>query len=64
LKTTGRMLGQKSIKTTEKYVRANRQAISDSMENVEARLFNRDGSLKSKNGLAANKGKLIEMKIV
>jgi integrase len=64
LKTTGRMLGQKSIKTTEKYVRANRQAISESMENVEARLFNRDGSLKSRNGLTANKGKLIEMKIV
>ncbi|ANI89252.1 hypothetical protein A9P82_08075 [Arachidicoccus ginsenosidimutans] len=46
LKTIGKMLGQKSIKTTEVYVRANKRNISENMEMVKEKLFNENGSLK------------------
>jgi len=48
LKTVSRMLGQKSVKTTEVYVRANRRNISEEMEKVEKLLFTLDGKLKAK----------------
>ena len=41
------MLGQKSVKTTEIYVRANRKLIASSMDMVEQKLFTKDGELKS-----------------
>ena len=40
------MLGQKSVKTTEIYVRANREVIASSMDMVENKLFTKDGELK------------------
>lgn len=43
LKTVSRMLGHKSIKTTEVYVRANRQNISEHMNKVKEQLFTREG---------------------
>jgi site-specific recombinase XerD len=46
LKTISRMLGQKSVKTTEIYVRANRQNISANMDMVEEKLFTEQGELK------------------
>jgi integrase len=39
LKTVSRMLGHKSIKTTEVYVRANKRTIAESMDMVEKKLF-------------------------
>jgi integrase len=45
LKTVSKMLGHKSVKTTEVYVRANRQNISDNMEMVEKKMFGEDGKL-------------------
>ena len=47
LKTISRMLGQKSVKTTEIYVRANREVIASSMDMVEQKLFTKDGELKT-----------------
>ena len=47
LKTVSRMLGQKSVKTTEVYVRANRRNISEEMEKVEKALFTAEGDLKT-----------------
>jgi hypothetical protein len=41
------MLGQKSVKTTEVYVRANRRNISEEMEKVEKVLFTAEGDLKT-----------------
>ena len=43
LKTVSRMLGHKSIKTTEIYVRANKQNISEQMDKVKERLFTTEG---------------------
>lgn len=48
LKTVSKMLGHKSIKTTEVYVRANKHNISENMQMVETKLFTRDGELKNK----------------
>jgi integrase len=45
LKTVSKMLGHKSVKTTEVYVGANRQNISDNMEMVEKKMFGEDGEL-------------------
>ncbi len=80
LKTIGRMLGQKSVKTTEIYVRANREIIASSMEKVEQELFNKEGRLKfpqasqnnaqeineeNNSGVGNNPGgKLIKMRVV
>ena len=64
LKTIGRMLGQKSVKSTEIYVRANRTAISESMETVEQKLFNEDGSLKSGKKTPQAMGKVVPLKSV
>jgi integrase len=47
LKTVSKMLGHKSIKTTERYVRANESNISESMKMVKEKLFTKDGELKS-----------------
>ena len=46
LKTTGKILGQKSIRTTEKYVRPNKQNISENMHMVKQKLFDKQGNLK------------------
>jgi integrase len=46
LKTVSKMLGHKSVKTTEIYVRANRKNISESMAMVEDKLFTIDGKLR------------------
>jgi integrase len=51
LKSIGRMLGKKSMKTTEKYVKANRTKISESMEMVERRMFSDEGRLRESVGL-------------
>ena len=45
LKTVSKMLGHKSVKTTEVYVRANRQNISENMEMVEKKMFDEKGDL-------------------
>jgi hypothetical protein len=50
-KSIGRMLGQKSMKTTEKYVKANRTKIAESMEIVERRMFSDEGKLRESVGL-------------
>jgi integrase len=47
LKTVSKMLGHKSVKTTEVYVRANRQNISENMEMVEKKMFDEKGNLKN-----------------
>jgi site-specific recombinase XerD len=47
LKTISRMLGQKSVKTTERYARANREVIASSMDIMEQKLFTKEGELKS-----------------
>ena len=46
LKTVSRMLGHKSIKTTEVYVRANKKNISESMEVVQEKMFETNGKIK------------------
>jgi site-specific recombinase XerD len=47
LKTVSRMLGHKSVKTTEVYVRANPRNISEEMEKVQKALFTAEGDLKT-----------------
>ncbi len=47
LKTIGKMLGQKSIRTTEIYVKGNKQNISEEMTLVEKKIFDNKGKLKS-----------------
>jgi len=46
LKTVSRLLGQKSVKTTETYVKANKRNISENMNMVEQKLFDSSGNLK------------------
>lgn len=46
LKTVSRLLGQKSVKTTETYVKANKRNISENMDMVEQKLFDGGGNLK------------------
>lgn len=48
LKTTGKILGQKSIRTTEKYVRPNKKNVSENMQMVKQKLFDIQGNLKVK----------------
>jgi len=47
LKQISKMLGHKSVKTTEVYVRANWQNISENMEMVEKKMFDEKGELKN-----------------
>jgi hypothetical protein len=51
LKTIGKIVGQKSIKTTEKYVRPNKKHISASMAMVKEKLFDDQGNLITKNSV-------------
>lgn len=60
LKTVSRMLGQKSVKTTEIYVRANRRNISEEMEKVEKMLFTGAGDLKTAGKQGAETAKIIK----
>jgi integrase len=48
LKTVSKMLGHRSIKTTEIYVRANKSNIAENMQMVKGKLFDKNGNLKSK----------------
>jgi integrase len=61
LKTVSRMLGQKSVKTTEIYVRANRQNISEEMEKVEKVLFTEEGDLKTAGKKNVDMAKIIKL---
>ncbi len=63
LKTVSRMLGHKSIKTTEIYVRANKQNISEHMSRVEEQLFDKEGNFAS-SAKSKNSAKVIELKRV
>src|SRR5258708_1289043 len=47
LKTVSRLLGQKNVKTTETYVKANKRNISENMDMVEQKLFDATGNLKN-----------------
>jgi len=47
LKTVGKIAGQKTIKTTEKYVRPNKKHVSTSMAMVKKKLFDEEGNLKT-----------------
>lgn len=47
LKTIVGYLGQKSIRTTEVYVKNNRRNLSDNMKMVKEKLFDKDGELKT-----------------
>lgn len=51
LKTVSKMLGHRSIKTTEIYVRANKSNISENMQMVKEKLFDESGNLQSKPSL-------------
>jgi len=63
LKTVARIMGQKSVKSAEVYVRCNKTAISEAMEEVKEKLFNVDGQLKS--AKSGNKGaKIIGLRAV
>ena len=62
LKTVSRMLGQKSVKTTEVYVRANRWNISEEMEKVEKVLFTAEGDLKTAGIERGRSAKIIELR--
>lgn len=46
LKTVSKMLGHRSIKTTEIYVRANKSNIAENMQMVKEKLFDKNGNLK------------------
>jgi integrase len=46
LKTIAWIMGQDSVKSAEVYVRANRTAVSESMEMVESKLYHPDGRLR------------------
>jgi integrase len=61
LKTVSRMLGQKSVKTTEVYVRANRRNISEEMEKVEKVLFTEEGDLKTAGKQGVEMAKIIKL---
>jgi site-specific recombinase XerD len=64
LKTVSKMLSHKSIKTTEIYVRANRQNISENMAEVQRKLFNKDGELKAGVAEAPQQAKVITLRVV
>jgi site-specific recombinase XerD len=46
LEDVSKMLGHKSIRTTQRYAKVRKERISRSMANVRTRLFHEDGSLK------------------
>ncbi|MBL7697819.1 MAG: integrase catalytic domain-containing protein [Chitinophagaceae bacterium] len=48
LKTVSKMLGHRSVKTTEIYVRANKNNIAGNMQMVKGKLFDEQGNLKTK----------------
>lgn len=59
IKTVGKMLGQKKLSTTERYVRASTKNISDSMKIVEKKLFSASGDLKAlQGGKRVNEGNM------
>jgi integrase len=62
LKTISKMLGHKSVKTTEIYVRPNRQNISENMAEVQRKLFNKNGELKVGEAPAPGQAKVITLK--
>lgn len=48
LKTVSKMLGHRNVKTTEIYVRANKNNIAENMKMVKGKLFDEQGNLKAK----------------
>ena len=64
LKTITRMLGQKSIKSAEIYIKANRTAISASMESIKNKIFRPEGTLKSQNKSSDSVANVMTMKVV
>jgi site-specific recombinase XerD len=65
LRITGQLLGQKSLKTTAKYVKKNKRLLAENMQQVENNLFHQDGSLRNKKHPATNQGaKVITLRIV
>ena len=64
LKTVSKMLSHKSIKTTEIYVRANRQNISENMNEVQRKLFTQNGELKVGVTQEPQQAKVITLRVV
>lgn len=63
LKTVARILGQNSIKSAEIYVRCNKTAISEAMDDVKDKLFDPDGNLRSATG-TSKKAKVVSLRAV
>jgi hypothetical protein len=64
LKTVARIMGQDSVKSAEIYVRANRTAISESMQTVLERTHNPDGSLQGKKTANLPAAKVVVMRAI
>lgn len=55
------MLGHKSLRTTEIYVRANKRNISDNLEMVEKKLFDKHGQLPDKSTKNNEGGRVVDI---
>ncbi len=64
LKTIARIMGQDSVKSAEIYVRANRTAVSESMDMVEAKIYHPDGTLKAGRKAPGHGAKVIALRAV
>jgi integrase len=64
LKTVSRLLGQKSVKTTEVYVKANKRNISENMNMVEQKLFDAAGNLRTGAVKTESGAKIINIRLL
>jgi hypothetical protein len=64
LRITGQLMGQKSLKTTAKYVRKNKRLLAENMKAVEDKLFHPDGTLRDKKLPPKHQGKVITLRVV
>jgi integrase len=63
LKTVARILGQNAVKSAEVYVRCNKTAIIEAMQDVKGKLFDPEGNLKSASG-KTKAGRVITLRAV
>jgi len=64
LRITQQLMGHKSIKTTQKYVRKNKRLLAANMQTVEEKLYGKDGPLQDRTIPPASGGKVITMRVV
>ncbi|GGB26111.1 site-specific integrase [Puia dinghuensis] len=64
LRITAQLMGHKSLRTTQHYVKKNKRLLAANMQNVEDKLYGKDGALEVKVPQNSSEAKVITLRIV